>query len=47
LTELSKLPAGAPLMLEHLQTADEYAEGRRYIQCVARSLGLSFDSEQG
>ena len=42
LSELAKLPAGAPLMLEHLKTAEEYAEGRDYIQGVARQLGLSF-----
>lgn len=42
LTELSKLPVDAPLMLEHLKTAGEYEEGRNYIQGVARELGLSF-----
>jgi sugar phosphate isomerase/epimerase len=42
LTGLSQLAVDAPLMLEHLKTADEYAEGRRYIQGVARELSLSF-----
>ena len=42
---LSRLPIDAPLMLEHLKTAEEYAEGRRYIQGVAKSLGLSFGGE--
>ncbi len=42
LSELAKLPVNAPLMLEHLKTADEYAEGRRYIQGIAQELGLSF-----
>jgi sugar phosphate isomerase/epimerase len=42
LSELAKLPMDAPLMLEHLKTAEEYAEGRSYIQGVARQLGLSF-----
>lgn len=42
LTELSRLPVDAPLMLEHLKTAEEYSEGRRYIQGVAEKLGLSF-----
>lgn len=42
LTSLSRLPAGAPLMLEHLKTPEEYTEGREYIQKVAASLGLSF-----
>jgi sugar phosphate isomerase/epimerase len=40
LKELSRLPADAPLMLEHLKSAEEYDEGRRYIQGVARTLGL-------
>lgn len=42
LTELSTLPVDAPLMLEHLHTEDEYTSGRKYIQGVAQSLGLSF-----
>lgn len=42
LTGLSQLPRDAPLMLEHLKTAEEYTEGREYIQKVADSLGLSF-----
>jgi len=42
LSELSRLPVDAPLMLEHLKTAEEYDEGRRYIQGVARELALSF-----
>ena len=41
-TERSRLSADAPLMLEHLKTAEEYAEGRRTIQGVAEKLGLSF-----
>ncbi len=39
---LTKLPVEAPLMLEHLKTAEEYTEGRQYIQGVAKSMGLSF-----
>jgi sugar phosphate isomerase/epimerase len=42
LTGLARLPTDVPLMLEHLKTAEEYAEGRNYIQRVASSLGLSF-----
>jgi sugar phosphate isomerase/epimerase len=42
LTELSKLPADAPLMLEHLKTAEEYEEGKRYIMKVGSELGLAF-----
>jgi sugar phosphate isomerase/epimerase len=41
LTELSKLKVAAPLMLEHLKTPEEYEEGKKYIQGVARELGLS------
>lgn len=39
---LSQLPVDAPLMLEHLKTAEEYDEGRQHIQSVAREMGLSF-----
>jgi len=42
LTELSKLPVDAPLMLEHLKTPEEYDEGKRYIMKVAGELGLAF-----
>jgi sugar phosphate isomerase/epimerase len=42
LTELSKLPADVPLMLEHLKTAEEYDEGRRYIQKTGAEAGLRF-----
>jgi sugar phosphate isomerase/epimerase len=41
---LSQLPIDAPLMLEHLKTAEEYTEARNHIQSVAASLGLSFGS---
>ena len=44
---LAALPQDTPLMLEHLKTAEEYAEGRRYIQTVAKSMGLSFGAEAG
>jgi sugar phosphate isomerase/epimerase len=42
LAELAKLPADAPLMLEHLKNAAEYDEGRAYIQKVAREIGVQF-----
>ena len=42
LTGLSKLPVDAPLMLEHLKTAQEYDEGRAYIQSVAAKCGVHF-----
>ena len=41
LAELSKLPSGAPLMLEHLTSANEYDEARKYVASVAADLGLS------
>lgn len=42
LRELSRLPVDAPLMLEHLKSADEYDEGRAYIQRVAAQAGVTF-----
>ncbi len=42
LTELSKLPSGAPLMMEHLKTAEEYDEAARYIRKVGAENSLSF-----
>jgi len=42
---LAHLPGDVPLMLEHLNTAEEYTEGRNYIKSIARSLGLSFERE--
>lgn len=41
LRELSRLPGEVPLMMEHLKNAEEYEEGKRYIQGIARELGLS------
>jgi sugar phosphate isomerase/epimerase len=40
LRELSNFDA--PLMLEHLKTAEEYEEGKHYIQKTAAGLGLTF-----
>ncbi len=37
---ISKLTVDAPLMLEHLKTAEEYDEGRAFIQKVAASIGV-------
>lgn len=42
LRELAKLPADAPLMLEHLQNAEEYTEGREYIRSVGSRIGITF-----
>jgi len=41
LLELSRLPTEAPLMLEHLKTADEYVEGATYIRSVAQQAGIA------
>jgi sugar phosphate isomerase/epimerase len=42
LKHLAALPQGAPLMIEHLKTAEEYAGARDYIFEVGRKAGLSF-----
>jgi sugar phosphate isomerase/epimerase len=42
LRELSRLPVDAPLMLEHLQTPEEYTEGRDYIRSVGARTGITF-----
>ena len=42
LRELSKLASQPPLMLEHLKTAEQYEEGKRYIQGVAKEIGVTF-----
>ena len=42
---LAGLQHDAPLMLEHLKTAEEFDEGRHHIQGVAREMGLSFGAE--
>ena len=42
LREISKLSVDAPLMLEHLQTPEEYDAGRAYIQSVGARIGVAF-----
>lgn len=42
LRAMSRLPNDVPLMIEHLASELEYTEGRRYIQNIASSMGLSF-----
>ena len=42
LKELAKLPKDAPLMMEHLKTAEEYEKGKLYIQTVAKQNGIEF-----
>ena len=42
LRELSTLDVDAPLMLEHLETAEEYTAGRDYIRSVGARIGVTF-----
>ena len=39
---VASLPVDAPLMLEHLKNADEYAEGARYVRRIGAEAGLPF-----
>jgi sugar phosphate isomerase/epimerase len=45
LSALSELPTEVPLMLEHLNTAEEYDEARKYVATVAGEIGLSLGGE--
>jgi sugar phosphate isomerase/epimerase len=40
LTELDKLPADTPLLLEHLPSEEEYALAARHVRAVAAELGV-------
>jgi sugar phosphate isomerase/epimerase len=42
LRELASAPLEAPLMLEHLKTAEEYAEGAAYIRRMGSAAGVTF-----
>jgi sugar phosphate isomerase/epimerase len=42
LRQLSSAPVEAPLMLEHLKTAEEYAEGASYIRRMGAEAGVAF-----
>ena len=42
LTELSRLPVDAPLMLEHLKNSEEYDEARQYVRRIGASAGVAF-----
>jgi sugar phosphate isomerase/epimerase len=42
LRELSQLKVDAPLMLEHLQTPEEYDAGREYIRGIGARSGIGF-----
>jgi sugar phosphate isomerase/epimerase len=43
LTEAAKLPADTTLVLEHMETQEEYRRGVSYIRSVGRSLGIAVD----
>jgi sugar phosphate isomerase/epimerase len=42
LRELDRLPGDVPIMLEHLQTQEEYAEARDHLFAVGRAIGVGF-----
>ncbi len=42
LRRLHGLPQDVPVMLEHLQTAEEYSEAGQYLRRLAADLGISF-----
>jgi sugar phosphate isomerase/epimerase len=42
LTELAKCPVEAPLMMEHLSSAEQYDEAARYIRKVGAEAGVTF-----
>lgn len=42
LKRVAQLPQQAPLMLEHLKTQEEYAQGREYIMGVGKLHGIGF-----
>lgn len=42
LAAIAALPNDAPLMLEHLKTAEEYAEGAKYIRNIGAEEGVEF-----
>lgn len=42
LRQLAACPTDAPLMLEHLKTAEEYEEGKKYILRVGAESGVTF-----
>ena len=43
LRRLARLPQNPPLMIEHLPSAEEYAQGRDYIFEIGRKEGLRFE----
>jgi sugar phosphate isomerase/epimerase len=47
LTALEPLDTDLPLMLEHLETADQYRTGVTHIRAVAAGLGITFRGPRG
>jgi sugar phosphate isomerase/epimerase len=47
LSELAKLQGEVPLMLEHLQTQEQYAQARDYIISVGKENGFEFSGVHG
>ena len=45
LTELNRLPNEAPIMLEHLSSAEEYSMARDYLFCLGKELGIKFGEQ--
>lgn len=41
LSEMEKLPADTPIMLEHLQTEEEYRQAAEYVRSVASDLDIT------
>lgn len=42
LRELNKLPGDVPLLLEHLETTEQYGQARDYLTAVGREEGIVF-----
>jgi len=42
LTQLDKLEADTPLMLEHLSTAQQYTQAAKHVRAVAAEVGVKF-----
>lgn len=43
LKRLARLPHDVPLMLEHMQGAEQYAQSRRYLFAVGKRIGVRFE----
>ena len=43
LLEVQKLPHQPPVLLEHLETAEEYDQARRYVMGLAKEIAVDFE----